>query len=117
MTSKSDHHLVSSADVNGTNVYAPSGEIVGSIDHLMIEKVSGKVTYAVMGFGGFLGMGEEHYPIPWGKLTYDPAKEGFVTDITSEQLKSAPDRPGDWAANRDWQTRDHDHYGVPYPWY
>ena len=52
--------LVSSNDVNGTDVYARDGASIGTIDHLMIDKQSGKVAYAVMGFGGFLGLGEEH---------------------------------------------------------
>ncbi len=108
--------LVSSAEVNGTNVYGTDGEKVGSIDHLMIDKQSGKVSYAVMGFGGFLGMGEDHHPIPWAKLSYDTAKDGYVTDISQEQLKGAPERTGDWHRDRTWEQRTHDHYAVPYYW-
>ena len=61
-----DHHLISSEDVEGTNVYSPGSEKFGEIDHLMIDKVSGRVTYAVLSFGGFLGLGHSHYPLPWG---------------------------------------------------
>ena len=60
--------LISSNRVQGTEVYGPSGEHVGEIDHLMIERVSGRVAYAVMSFGGFLGMGKDFYPIPWDAL-------------------------------------------------
>lgn len=81
--------LVSSSDVNGTEVYGSDGANIGSIDHLMIDKQSGKVAYAVMGFGGFLGLGEEHHPVPWSKLRYDTAKNGFVTDITEQEVKGA----------------------------
>ncbi|QXT40777.1 PRC-barrel domain-containing protein [Gymnodinialimonas ceratoperidinii] len=108
--------LVSSADVNGTTVYGKDGNQVGEIDHLMIDKQSGKVSYAVMSFGGFLGLGEDHYSVPWGKLNYDTSKGGFVTDITQEQLTGAPERPNDWYNNRDWEKRTHDYYAAPYYW-
>lgn len=109
-------NLVSSSDVNGTEVYSREGSNIGSIDHLMIDKQSGKVAYAVMGFGGFLGLGEEHYPVPWGKLNYDTNKQGFVTDITEQEVLGAPERTGDWYADREWERRTHDHYGVPSYW-
>ena len=56
----------------------------------MIEKISGKVTYAVMSFGGFLGIGEDEHTIPWNKLEYDTGLGGYRTDITEEQLRGAP---------------------------
>jgi sporulation protein YlmC with PRC-barrel domain len=58
-------NLISSEKVEGTAVYGPDSEKVGSIESVMIDKVSGKVAYAVLSFGGFLGMGDEHYPLPW----------------------------------------------------
>lgn len=108
--------LVSSDDVNGTAVYSRDGTHIGSIDHLMIDKKSGKVGWAVMGFGGFLGMGEEHYPVPWAKLSYDTSKDGFVTDITEEQVKGAPERHDTWYDDREWERRAYDHYGAPLYW-
>jgi hypothetical protein len=65
-TAHPDRRLISSEDVQGTEVYGPGDKSIGEIDHLLIEKVSGRVTYAVMSFGGFLGLGHSHYPIPWG---------------------------------------------------
>lgn len=112
----SPNALVSSADVMGTAVYNHQGEHVGSIDHVMIDKLSGKVAYAVMAFGGVLGIGEEHYPVPWGALRYDVAQGGFVTDVTAEQLSGAPPRGDDWQGDRDWETRTHHHYGIPFYW-
>jgi PRC-barrel domain len=100
-------------------VYDPQGEAVGNIKRLMIDKVSGRVAYAVMSFGGFLGMGAEEHAIPWGKLTYDPELGGFRTDVTADQLQGVP------AFSRDpaWEWRDrrqeeklHEHYQVPYYW-
>ncbi len=108
--------LISSVDVNGTDVYNYNGEHIGDIDHLVIEKVSGKVAYAVIGFGGFLGMGEDHHPIPWGSLKYDLEKDGYVCGVTREQLEGAPERVESWDRDRRWEERTHKHYGVPYYW-
>lgn len=116
MENRTHARLVSSSDVNGTEVYGNDGTNIGSIDHLMIDKESGKVAYAVMGFGGFLGLGEEHHPVPWNKLRYDTSKGGFVTDITEQEVKGAPERQGDWRSDREWERRAHDHYGVPHYW-
>jgi PRC-barrel domain protein len=63
--------LIESDRVEGTTVYDPQANDIGSIKRLMIEKLSGRVAYAVMSFGGFLGMGSEEHTIPWSKLTYD----------------------------------------------
>ncbi|WP_225028807.1 PRC-barrel domain-containing protein [Xinfangfangia pollutisoli] len=108
--------LVSSSDVNGTDVYSPSGDHLGQIDHLMIDKVSGRIAYAVMRFGGFLGFGEGAHPIPWKKLRYDVTREGYVTDITKEQLEGAPQSPDDWRVSRDYDRRAYDYYGIPPYW-
>jgi hypothetical protein len=82
--------VISSEDVEGTDVYNPAGDKLGSIDDLMIDKVSGNVRYAVMEFGGFLGMGTDRYPIPWGLLKYDTAKDGYVVPLDKGRLSSAP---------------------------
>ena len=116
MTTSIHGNLVSSSDVNGTVVYGSDGSNIGTIDHLMIDKQSGKVAYAVMGFGGFLGLGEDHHPIPWGKLRYDTTRNGFVTDITEQELSGAPARSDNWYADRDWEQRAHAYYGVPQYW-
>ncbi|MFH5773349.1 PRC-barrel domain-containing protein [Paracoccus sp. NGMCC 1.201697] len=108
--------LVSSADVNGTAVYGRDGSHIGAIDHLMIDKLSGKVAYAVMGFGGFLGLGEVHLPVPWHTLTYDTAMGGFVTDLTEAQVTGAPARTNNWDRDRDWETRTYDYYGIAPYW-
>lgn len=108
--------LVSSSDVNGTAVYSQDGTHIGTIDHLMIDKVTGKVAYAVMAFGGFLGLGEEHYPVPWNALTYDTRLNGFVTHISEQDVKGAPERRDDWYQDRDWERRTHDHYRAEHYW-
>ena len=70
-TQHPNHQLISSEDVEGTEVYDSAGKNIGEVDHLMIDKMSGRVAYAVISFGGFLGLGHSHYPVPWGALKYD----------------------------------------------
>lgn len=82
--------LISSEKVDGTKVYSTDGEKIGSIDHLMIGKRSGRVEFAVMSFGGFLGMGESYHPVPWDALDYDTERGGYVVNIDKERLKEAP---------------------------
>lgn len=84
------NHLISSDKVDGTAVYATDGEKVGHIDHLMIGKRNGRVEYAVMSFGGFLGIGESYHPIPWEALDYDTDKDGYVVAIDKSKLRDAP---------------------------
>ena len=118
MTSGSPHGpMISSDDVEGADVYSTSSrEKIGDIHHLMIDKRSGQIGYAVMSFGGFLGLGEKHYPVPWYALKYDTDLDGYVTGITESQLENAPeDSPGGWR-DREWETRIHDNYDAPYYW-
>jgi sporulation protein YlmC with PRC-barrel domain len=76
--------------VEGTNVYNATGDKLGTIDELMIDKISGQVRYAVMEFGGFLGMGTDRYPVPWNMLKYDTSQEGYVVPLDKTQLEGAP---------------------------
>lgn len=82
--------VIASDRVQGTAVYSTAGDKLGSIDGLMINKQSGQVRYAVLEFGGFLGMGTDRYPLPWSTLKYDTGLEGYVVPITKEKLESAP---------------------------
>src|SRR5262249_26535307 len=82
--------LIDSDKVEGTKVYRSNGDKIGQIERLMIDKISGKVAYAVMSFGGFLGLGEDYYPVPWSLLTYNRELGGYDVDISDEQLKAAP---------------------------
>ena len=100
-----DHHCISSEDIQGTEVYGAGGKNIGEIDHLIIDKMSGRVAYAVMSFGGFVGLGHSHYPIPWGALTFDTSLGGFRTNITEQQLKDAPEFSDDSWEDRDWEKR------------
>jgi hypothetical protein len=104
-TTHPNHQLISSEDVEGTEVHDAAGNNIGEIDHLMIDKTSGRVAYAVMSFGGFMGLGHSHYPVPWGALKYDTSLNGFRTNISEQQLKDAPQFSDDSWSDRDWETR------------
>ncbi|WP_036261075.1 PRC-barrel domain-containing protein [Methylocapsa aurea] len=113
---RSDLNLISSEYVEGTNVYDPSGNEIGQIDHLMIDKLSGHVRYAIMSFGGFMGLGHSHYPLPWSSLSYDQQRDGYTTNVTEQQLKDAPEFSDDSWMDRGWETRMHRHYNVEPYW-
>ena len=76
--------LIGSDKVEGTPVYRSNGERVGQIERVMIDKLTGKVAYAVMSFGGFMGIGEDYYPLPWSLLTYNPALEGYEVNVDAQ---------------------------------
>jgi len=82
--------VIESDRVEGTAVYDRSNAQIGTIKRLIIEKVSGRVLYVDVTFGGLFGMGVHHHTIPWDKLTYDKELEGYHTDVTEEQLRAAP---------------------------
>ena len=108
--------LIASDKVEGTPVYNPAGERIGEVYNFMVDKYSGRVAYAVMSFGGFLGIGQKYHPLPWRMLTYDTDLTGYVVDLDQEMLKGAPsfarDEVPDWGS-RDWDTCIHDYYRVP----
>lgn len=82
--------VIASDRVEGTAVFNGAGERLGSISRLMIGKTDGQVESAVLSFGGFLGIGNDHYPIPWRMLSYDVNKGGYVVDLDKDRLKDAP---------------------------
>src|SRR5579872_7427257 len=82
--------LIASDKVEGTTVYNRQGEHLGSVHNFMLDKSTGQVAYAVMSFGGFLGLGESYHPLPWRVLTYDPRQGGFVIDLDRDRLEKAP---------------------------
>ena len=116
-TAHPNRQWISSGDIQGTEVYGQGDKNVGEIDHLIIDKVSGRIAYAVMSFGGFLGLGESHYPIPWSALKYDTSLGGFRTNISEQQLRDAPEFSDDHSwGDREWETRTHQHYRAPAYW-
>jgi len=109
--------LIGSDKVEGTAVYGADNQKVGSIERVMIDKTSGKVAYAVLSFGGFLGIGDDHYPLPWETLKYDTSIGGYRTGVTLKQLEGAPKYSNDnsWNWSDMTQARAvNDYYGVPF---
>jgi len=117
-TSITSGTLIAANKVKGTNVYNPAGEKLGSVDDIMIDKVSGRAIYAVMSFGGFLGMGEKHHPLPWATLKYDMQKGGYVVNLDKKQLEGAPsyDRGSEFKWTSDYGRKVDSYYKVPSYW-
>ncbi len=96
------HNLIAADKVVGTGVYNRQGEHLGSVYGLMLNKLNGQVAYAIMSFGGFLGIGESYHPLPWRVLAYDPRVGGYVVDLNRGQLEKAPRYTR--ATEPDWAT-------------
>ncbi len=115
-TTTSTSDVISSDRVEGTDVFNEAGDKLGSIDDLMIDKRSGQVRYAVLEFGGFLGMGTDRYPLPWNMLKYDTSKDGYVVPLDKSRLDDAPHYPESSSPeyDSDYGRRVNDYYGVPF---
>lgn len=128
-----DHNLIASDRVEGTPVRRSDGEKVGTIERVMIDKRSGKVAYAVMSFGGFMGMGEGHHTLPWSVLKYNTSLDAYELNLTEEQLRGAPQHSGqassgsgqasqggqaarDPSFDRDWEEHVHRYYNATPYW-
>jgi sporulation protein YlmC with PRC-barrel domain len=107
-------HLIAASKVNGTSVYNGAGEKLGHVYDVMINKSSGKTEYAIMSFGGFLGIGDSYHPLPWQSLTYDERQGGYVVNIDRSRLEGAPSYSatdqGNWS-DPAYGRRIDDYYG------
>src|SRR3978361_1978245 len=113
------HQLIASDRVEGPAGRRAQGARIGHIERLMIDKISGKVSYAILSFGGFLGMGTNLLPLPWARLTYNRAFEAYQLDIDDDELKRAPsfraDKDFDWG-DRAQESELHRYYGISPYW-
>ncbi len=103
--------------MEGTSVYGADNEHIGSIERSMLDKVGGKISYAVLSFGGVLGIGDDHYPLPWQSLKYDTALGGYRTNVTRQQLEAPPSTPTKRIGIGRTSSRTravNDYYGVPF---
>jgi sporulation protein YlmC with PRC-barrel domain len=118
LTMENHGDLIASDRVEGTAVYNRQGERLGKISNFMVEKRSGQVRYAVLSFGGFLGMGNDHYPLPWSMLTYAVDKGGYVVDLDKQLLDNAPRYTEDQRPDYDdgYGRNVYQYYGLIYPW-
>jgi len=112
------HTLIAADKVEGTDVYNAEGEHLGHVHDVMLDKVSGQVAYAIMAFGGFLGIGEKYSPLPWSSLTYDTTRSGYVVPYSKEILKSGPSFTETELTDDDstWREPVFNHYGVTPYW-
>jgi sporulation protein YlmC with PRC-barrel domain len=113
------HSLIASDRVEGTEVRRSDGKKVGTIQRLMIDKLSGEVAYAVLNFGGFFGMGEKHLPVVWERMKFNSSLDAYEINMTEDELSRAPsyaaDKEFDWG-DRKQEQEIRDYYNVPrYP--
>lgn len=98
--------LIASNKVEGTAVYGADSNKIGRIENVMIDKFTGHVAYAVLSFGGWLGMGSDHYALPWNMLKYNEELGGYVVNLTKEKLERAPK----YNSDARWEAREVDAY-------
>jgi hypothetical protein len=108
--------LIPSNKVEGTPVYSRDRHRLGTVYNFMVDKVSGQVEYAVLRYGGFMGMGQRYYPLPWRVLTYHRDAGGYVIDMSARDFESAPsfDRTDEPEFDHDYGRRVHSWYGLEY---
>jgi sporulation protein YlmC with PRC-barrel domain len=112
--------LISSEKVTDTNVENTRGDNLGHIEDVMIDKISGKVAYAILNYGSFLGIGGKLFALPWDILKYDTRRDAYVIGIPEERLKSAPSFDAGTMPNwgdRAYDKQIHDYYGSTADWY
>ncbi len=91
MTTSSGHtRAILASRVKGTPVYNSEGEQIGHVEDIVLDKLSNEILFAVMAFGGFLGIGERYHPVPWSQLDYQEEMDGYVVPLSREQLQNAP---------------------------
>jgi sporulation protein YlmC with PRC-barrel domain len=117
-TSITSGNLIAADKVSGTNVYNLAGEKLGSVDDIMIDKISGRAIYAVLSFGGFLGMGEKYHPLPWTTLKYNSQMGGYVINLDKKQLEGAPsyDRDSEFEWTSEYGREVDSYYKAPSYW-
>lgn len=105
--------VLSASSITGDSVRNAEGEDLGELEDLMIDTATGKINYAVLSFGGFLGMGDKLFAVPWQALTLNPDEEKFILNVDKERLKDAPGfDKDDWPdmANPTWNDEINTYY-------
>jgi len=116
---QNSHNLIASDKVEGTPVRRSNGDKIGTIERVMIDKRSGQVAYAVMSFGGFMGLGEDYFTVPWATMKYNTTLDAYELNLTEDQLRNAPERSpegGDSSYERDWEEQVHRYYNATPYW-
>jgi sporulation protein YlmC with PRC-barrel domain len=120
MTTPSGHtSAIRAKKVIGTNVKDTAGKKIGEVEDVMLDKKSNSIMFAVVGFGGFLGMAEKYHPIPWSSLAYDEDENAYVVSYTKQELEAAPAGSIDELTRNDgmqFRDRTYDYYKAPRYW-
>jgi sporulation protein YlmC with PRC-barrel domain len=105
--------------VTGTEVTDASGRKIGEVEDIVLDKLSNNIMFAIVSFGGFLGMAEKYHPVPWSSLTFDKSKDSYVVNFTKEQLEAAPAASIDELVRndgQDYRAKAFDYYKAPRYW-
>ena len=119
MPTASGHtRAIRASKVTGTTVYNNEGSSIGTVEDIVLDKTSNRIMFAVVGFGGFLSMGEKYHPVPWALLNYDKDKGGYIVPMTKDTLKSAPAYEFSELTKHDGEIRDksYSYYKVAQDW-
>jgi len=120
MVTESGHtSAIRARKVIGTNVSDPSGRKIGEIEDVILDKQSNNILFAVVGFGGFLGMAEKYHAVPWAMLDYDESLGAYRVEVTKEQLKAAPAGSIDELTREDglpFRDQAYEYYRTPRYW-
>jgi sporulation protein YlmC with PRC-barrel domain len=120
MTTVTGHtSAIRAKKVIGTSVKDPSGATIGKVEDIVLDKLSNNIMFAIVGFGGFLGMGEKFHPLPWSTLDYDETEGGYVVNLSKDQLEAAPAYTMEELTAGDgtqYRTEVYDYYSAPKYW-
>jgi sporulation protein YlmC with PRC-barrel domain len=120
MTTSTGHTAaIRAKKVIGTNVKDMQGKKIGEIEDIVLDKQSNNIMFAVVSFGGFLGMAEKYHPLPWASLDYDAKDGAYVVRLTEQQLRSAPADSIDELTKDDglsYRNRSFEYYQTPRYW-
>ena len=111
--------VMAASTLEGDDIVNRQGDKLGELEEIMLDVTTGRIAYAVLSTGGFLGLGDKLFAIPWGALTMDPENKRFILDVDKEQLKQAPGFDKDhWPtmADHTWATQIHSYYGTQPYW-
>lgn len=120
MTTPSGHtSAIRGKKVIGTTVKNPAGETLGEVEDIVLDKQSNNIMFAVLSFGGFLGIGEKYHPIPWSALTYDKGQDAYIINYSKDRLEAAPADTIEELTKNDghaYRDRSYDYYKVKPYW-
>lgn len=111
-------NVIAADKIKGSDVFNTVGDKLGTIDAVMLDRATGKALYAVLSFGGFLGLGEKHYPLPWSLLTFNEEKDGYTVNLDRQQLEGGPnyDRSAEFNWSADYGRKIDAYYGARSYW-